>query len=161
VEISLGVLYAQNGRPDDAVRLYDTALRQDPRSDLIANNLAMLLVDTKRDPGSLDRAKELAARFSTSDNPQLLDTYGWVLYKRGEAAGALMALQAASSKAPNLPVLWYHLGMVQLSSGQTDAARDSLTRSLKSGQAFSGMEEAKAALAKLARQGSGGDTAKS
>jgi predicted Zn-dependent protease len=160
VEVSLGVLYQQNGRPDDAVRLYDSALRQDPQSDLIANNLAMLLVDTKRDPGSLERAKQLAARFSTSDNPQLLDTYGWVLYRHGEAAGALTALQAASSKAPNVPVLWYHLGMAQLSSGQTDAARDSLTRSLKSGQAFSGMEEAKAALDKLAKQGSG-DTVKS
>jgi cellulose synthase operon protein C len=135
-------------------------LRQDPQSDVIANNLAMLLVDTKRDPGSLERAKELAAHFSTSNNPQLLDTYGWVLYRSGEAAGALTALQAASSKAPNLPVLWYHLGMAQLLSGQTEAARDSLTRSLKSGQTFSGVEEAKAALAKLARSGSG-DTAKS
>jgi tetratricopeptide (TPR) repeat protein len=160
LEMSLGVLYQQNGRPDDAVRLYDAALRQDPQSDVIANNLAMLLVDTKRDPGSLERAKELAAHFSTSNNPQLLDTYGWVLYKSGEAAGALTALQAASSKAPNLPVLWYHLGMAQLLSGQTEAARDSLTRSLKSGQTFSGVEEAKAALAKLARSASG-DTAKS
>jgi predicted Zn-dependent protease len=160
LEMALGVLYQQNGRPDDAVRLYDTALRQDPKSDVIANNLAMLLVDTKQDPGSLERAKQLAARFSGSNNPQLLDTYGWVLYKRGEAAGALTALQAASSKAPNLPVLWYHLGMAQLLSGQTEAARDSLTRSLKSGQTFSGMEEAKAALGKLARQGSA-DSAKS
>jgi Tfp pilus assembly protein PilF len=119
----------------------------------------MLLVDTKRDPASLERAKELAARFSTSDNPQLLDTYGWVLYKRGEAASAVTALLAASSKAPNLAVLWYHLGMAQLLAGQPDAARDSLTRSLKSGQAFSGMEEARAALGKLAKPGS--ETAKS
>ena len=160
LEMALGVLYQQNGRPDDAVRLYDTALRQDPKSDVIANNLAMLLVDTKQDPNSLERAKQLAARFSGSNNPQLLDTYGWVLYKRGEAAGALTALQAASSKAPNLPVLWYHLGMAQLLSGQTQAARDSLTRSLKSGQSFSGIEAAKAALDKLARQGSG-ESAKS
>jgi tetratricopeptide (TPR) repeat protein len=153
LETMLGILYQQNGKPDDAIRLYDTALRQDPQSDVIANNLAMLLIDTKRDPASLERARQLAARFSTSNNPQLLDTYGWMLYRRGEANGAVTALQAASSKAPNLPVLWYHLGMAQLLSGQTEAARDSLTRSLKSGQHFSGIEEAKAALDKLVRQG--------
>jgi Tfp pilus assembly protein PilF len=71
-----------------------------------------------------------------------------------------MALQNASSRAPNLPVLWYHLGMAQLLAGQTAAARDSLTRSLQSGQNFAGMQEAKAALDKLARQGSR-DTVKS
>jgi Tfp pilus assembly protein PilF len=153
LEMSLAVLYQKNGKPDAAIQLYDTALRQDPQSDAIANNLAMLLVDSKRDPASLERAKNLAARFSTSSNPELLDTYGWVLYRRGEATGALTALQAASSKAPNAPVLWYHLGMAQLLSGQTAAARDSLNRSLKSGQSFPGMDEAKAALEKLGSQG--------
>jgi Tfp pilus assembly protein PilF len=153
LETSLAILYQKNGKPDAAIQLYDNALRQDPQSDAIANNLAMLLVDSKHDPASLERAKSLAARFSTSSNPELLDTYGWVLYRRGETAGALTALQAASSKAPNAPVLWYHLGMAQLLSGQTAAARDSLNRSLKFGQSFAGMDEAKAALEKLGRQG--------
>jgi tetratricopeptide (TPR) repeat protein len=161
LETTLGVLYQQNGKPDDAIRMYDSALRQDPQSDVLANNLAMLLVDAKRDPASIERAKRLAARFSNSDNPQLLDTYGWVLYKGGEATNAVTALQAASSKAPDLPVLWYHLGMAELLSGQTQAARESLTRSLKSGQNFSGMEEAKATLDKLARQSSGDTATKS
>jgi tetratricopeptide (TPR) repeat protein len=153
LEMSLAVLYQKNGKPDAAIQLYDTALNKDPQSDAIANNLAMLLVDSKHDPISLERAKTLAARFSTSNNPELLDTYGWVLYRRGDATNALTALQSASSKAPNVPVLWYHLGMAQLLSGQTAAARDSLTRSLKFGQSFPGMDEAKAALQKLDRQG--------
>jgi tetratricopeptide (TPR) repeat protein len=160
LETMLGLVYQQNGKADEAIQLYDTALRQDPKSDVIANNLAMLLVDTRRDAASLERANSLTARFSTSNNPQLLDTYGWVLYKRGEANGAVAALQSASSKAPNQPVLWYHLGMAQLLAGQTEAARDSLTRCLKSGASFSGIQEAKAALDKLGKQRSG-DTAKS
>ncbi len=42
--------------------------------------------------------------------------------------------------------------MAQALAGQTDAARDSLTRSLKSGKNFTGMDEAKATLDKLADQ---------
>jgi predicted Zn-dependent protease len=154
LQTALGMLYQRDGRPDAAIQVYDAALLRNPRADLVANNLAMLLVDTKQDPASLERAKQLAVRFSTSNNPQLLDTYGWVLYKHGEATGAVTALQNASSQAPNLPVLWYHLGMAQLLAGQTAAARDSLAHSLQSGQNFSGMQEAKAALDKLAKQGS-------
>ena len=149
LEMSLAVLYQKNGKADAAIQLYDNALRKDPQSDAIANNLAMLLADSRHDSASLDRANALAARFSSSPNPELLDTYGWILYRRGEAAGALNALQTASSKAPNVPVLWYHLGMAQLLSGQKAAARDSLNRSLKSGQNFPGMDDAKAALEKL------------
>jgi len=46
----------------------------------------------------------------------------------------------------------YHLGMAQALAGQPDAARDSLSRSLKSGKDFNGIAEAKAALDKLANQ---------
>jgi Tfp pilus assembly protein PilF len=73
-----------------------------------------------------------------------------VLYKRGESAAAVAALQTAVSKTSNSPISLYHLGMAQASAGQDDAARDSLSRSLKSGKNFSGMDEAKATLDKLA-----------
>ena len=43
--------------------------------------------------------------------------------------------------------------MAQASAGQAEAARDSLTRSLKSGKNFSGMDEAKATLEKIATVG--------
>jgi Tfp pilus assembly protein PilF len=99
----------------------------------------------------LDRAKELSQRFSASTNPAFLDTYGWVLYKRGESAAAVTVLQTALSKTPESPVFLYHLGMAQASVGQDDAARNNLSRSLKSGQAFSGMDEARATLTKLAK----------
>jgi tetratricopeptide (TPR) repeat protein len=158
LEIALGGFYERNGKTDEAMQVYENALRRNPQADFIANNLAMLLVDTKQDPASLERAKQLSARFSTSSNAQLLDTYGWVLYKKGEATAAIAALQSASAKAPDLPVLWYHLGMAQALAGQPDAARGSLARSLKSGESFSGIDQAKATLDKLAKQAPG-DTA--
>jgi cellulose synthase operon protein C len=110
----------------------------------------MLLVTYKKDPQSLDHAKSLATRFATSTNAAFLDTYGWVLYKRGESGAAVAALQTALAKLPDSPTSLYHLGMAQASAGQPDAARDSLTRSLKTGRSFTGMGEAKATLDKLA-----------
>jgi tetratricopeptide (TPR) repeat protein len=147
----LAVLFERQGKPDDAAGVYEAALRRDPKSDVVNNNLAMLLVTYKKDPASLERAKELSARFASSSNPNYLDTYGWVLYKRGDAAAAVAALQAAAAKTPDSPVSLYHLGMAEALAGQSDAARETLTRSLRSGRDFSGMEEARATLDKLGK----------
>jgi len=155
----LAGLYERLGKPDSAIQVYEAALRRDPQSDMAANNLAMLLVNYRKDQPSLDRAKSLAARFSASANGELLDTYGWVLYKRGESPAAVAALQQALLKTPDSPVSLYHLGMAQAAAGQHDAARDNLTRSLKSGKNFAGMAEAKATLDELAKLPSSGPSA--
>ena len=152
LETELALLYERIGKSDDAIEVYEASLRRNPNSDTIANNLAMLLVNHRADQASLDRAKLLSARFSASANADFLDTYGWVLFKRGDAGAAVTALQSALSKTPDSPVSLYHLGMAQALAGQSDAARDNLTRSLKSGKNFSGMDEAKATLDKLANQ---------
>jgi tetratricopeptide (TPR) repeat protein len=151
LETELASLYERLTKYDDAVQVYETALRRNPKSDVIANNLAMLIVTYKKDPASLDRAKALSARFADSTNSAFLDTYGWVLYKRGEGAAAVAALQNSAAKTPDSPVLLYHLGMAQAMAGQAEAARDNLMRSLQSGKQFSGMDEAKAELDKLAK----------
>jgi predicted Zn-dependent protease len=138
------------GKFNEAMQVYEAALLKNPHSDLSANNLAMLLITYKTDRLSLDRAKQLSERFSASPNPEFLDTYGWVLYKRGESEAAIAALQSALSRTPESPVSLYHLGMAQASAGQAAAARDNLARSLKAGKNFYGMGEAKATLDKLA-----------
>jgi tetratricopeptide (TPR) repeat protein len=150
LQTPLAQLFERAGKPDEAIGIYEDELRKNRDDDVAANNLAMLLITYKSDPQSLDRAKSLSARFAASSNPDFLDTYGWVLYKHGEPAAAVAALQTALSKAPDSPSSLYHLGMAQASAGQADAARDSLTRSLQSGKSFSGMDEAKATLDKLA-----------
>ncbi len=147
----LAALYVRNGNADLAIQVYENALRRNPAADVAANNLAMLLVTYRKDQRSLDRAKDLTARFASSVNASFLDTYGWVLYKRGEAAAAVATLQDVLAKEPNQPVALYHLGMAQALAGQSAAARDSLTHALESGRNFAGIEEAKATLDKLAK----------
>jgi Tfp pilus assembly protein PilF len=154
LETDLASLYERSGKTDAAIQVYENALKRDPKSDVASNNLAMLLVTYKTDPASLERAKQLSSRFASSTNPNYLDTYGWVLYKRGEAAQAVTVLQSARSAlgtTSDSPIALYHLGMAEALAGQSDAARDSLSRSLRSGKNFTGMDEAKATLDKLAK----------
>ena len=93
----------------------------------------------------------MTERFASSRNPALIDTCGWVLYKRGEYADAVTALQKAVDKAPRAPELLYRLAMAQLKSGARDSARTNLDQALKSGAAFSGSDEAKKTLEELKR----------
>jgi predicted Zn-dependent protease len=121
-----------------------------------ANNLAMLLVTFKKDAASVARAKSLSARFADSTNPSYLDTYGWVLFKNGEAAASVPILERVVSKAPNAPVALYHLGMAQSRNGSNAQALGNLSRAVNSGAKFSGLDEAKATLDELAKLPSGG-----
>ena len=150
LQLALATLYDGKGQPEEAARIYEVMLQRNPHADVAANNLAMLLVTRRSDAASLERAGELVARFAQSPNPDFLDTYGWVLYKRGDAAAAVVALRGVVAKAPESPVGLYHLGMAQVQAGQIDGARDNLSHALKSGRPFPGMDEAKLALERLA-----------
>jgi Tfp pilus assembly protein PilF len=153
LQLALATLYETKGQPDEAARVYEAVLHSNPHADVAANNLAMLLVTHRSDAASLERAGQLAARFAQSSNPDFLDTYGWVLYKRGDAAAAVVALRGVVAKAPESPVGLYHLGMAQAQAGQTEGARDSLTQALESGKPFPGRNEARLALERLAGRG--------
>jgi tetratricopeptide (TPR) repeat protein len=147
----LATMLERQGKPEEAIGEYEEIVRGYPRSEIAANNLAMLLATYKKDAASLDRAKELSARFANSANPSYLDTYGWVLFKRGEAAASVPILARVVEKAPNAVVPRFHLGMAQSQAGDNLDARDNLTRAVNSGAQFTGLDEAKSTLDKLAK----------
>jgi tetratricopeptide (TPR) repeat protein len=148
--LQMALYYESVKRLDDAIREYESAVHTNPQSEVAANNLAMLLVTYKTDAASLDRAKALSARFSDSSNASFLDTYGWVLYKHGEAAASVPVLERVVAKAPDAPVALYHLGMAQSQAGSSTQARENLQRAVNSGTNFAGIDEARATLDKLA-----------
>ena len=149
--VQLASLLEQTGKTDEAIAEYDELVRRYPKSEVAANNLAMLLATYKKDRASLDRAKELSARFADSSDPSYLDTYGWVLFKRGDAANSVPVLARVVDKVPDAAVARYHLGMAQSLAGDNLHARENLQRAVNSGAHFSGLDEAKAALDKLAK----------
>jgi putative PEP-CTERM system TPR-repeat lipoprotein len=146
IAVDLGTLYTGQDRPGDAIAVYERVLERDPNNLIAANNLAMILVTNRSDAASLERAEKLAVRFAESDNPAFLDTYGWVLYKRGRYAEAIVPLAKAVAKVPQAQEIHYHLGMAQLKAGKTAEASKSLEAALKGEQSYPGKDEAAAAL---------------
>lgn len=147
----LASLLEQTGKADEAIAEYEELLHRYPKSEVAANNLAMLLATYKKDRANLDRAKELSARFAESSDPSYLDTYGWVLFKRGDATNSVPVLARVVAKVPDAAVARYHLGMAQSLAGDNVHARENLQRAVNSGAHFSGLDEAKATLDKLAK----------
>lgn len=142
--------YEEQGKIDAAVAGYETLYKDNPRAQqLAANNLAMLLVTYRTDQASLDRARDLTSTFVTSDNGALLDTVGWVRFKRGEFKQALPPLERAVERAPDSRLIRYHLAMTQLQLGLRDRARDNLESVLSGTATFQGADEARTALASL------------
>ncbi len=145
----LALIYERHGRVDDSIALYEASYRQNPHSQALANNLAMLLVTYKTDRASLDRARDLSAAFASSTDGNFLDTNGWVRFKRGEYTEALPVLERAAARSPDSRQVRYHLGMAELHMGQTARARSDLEAALTGSANFAGSDEARATLAAL------------
>src|SRR5205807_10637380 len=120
------------------------------------NNLAYLYAERLND---VDKAYDLArqARDLQGHDPAVGDTFGWVLYKRGDFQQSLPILQESAQKIPDNPEIHFHLGMTAYMMGQTDLARVALQKAARATEDFPGMDEAKRRLALLDR-GSGAST---
>ncbi len=141
---------SESGQVEPAIQEYEAILKLNPRAVLAANNLAALLADQKGDAQSLERALALSRDFEKrAPNPYFLDTLGWVHLKMGHRHDAIRVMQQAVSKAPDHPVLNYHLGIAYYQAGQAKEARTYLEKAVHSGKAFAGAEEARSVLSSL------------
>lgn len=151
--IELAALHERLGEPDAAIAQYESWIRRDAKSEIAANNLAMLLISHRRDHDSLARAASLTGRFNNSGNPAFLDTYAWVRYVQGNFAAAVPPLQRAVDLAPRSPLLRARLGLAQFRAGQRAAAKSNLETAFRQAPRLQGLDEARAALAELQRGG--------
>jgi len=149
MSVELATLYEKQGRVDDAITELDTTYKRNPKVQAVANNLAMLLATYKTDKANLDRARDLTAPFATATDPNLLDTHGWVRFKRGEYAEALPVLERALERKPDSGEIRFHAAMAELRAGQRERARDNLQSALAGSGKFVGSDEARAVLASL------------
>jgi len=127
----LGLLLAGQKRYDDAIAAYQRGLDAHPHAALLANNLAMLLVTERNDDASRQRALEIVATLTQSNDPAVLDTVGWVYYRAGRIDDAKIYLARAVAALPNAPLLRYHQARVLADSGDANGARMALTEALK------------------------------
>lgn len=124
------------------VRLEDLLKRQ-PENAAALNNLAWAYQQVK-DPRALATAEQ--ALKLAGDNPNVIDTLGWMLVEQGNTARALPLLQKASGLAPNATEIRYHLAFGLQKSGDKQGARKELTTLLASNKPFPEQEQARALL---------------
>jgi tetratricopeptide (TPR) repeat protein len=148
----LANILASRGRVDEALAVYEEAHRVNPSSQMIARNLALMLVTYHSDRASLERAARLTGGFASSNDGTLLDTNGWVRVKRGEYKEALPVLVRAVERAPDSMEIRYHLGIAEMHAGESARARQDLEMAVSHSQKTSWSNDARLALASLTTQ---------
>ncbi|MCB2173674.1 VanZ family protein [bacterium] len=115
--------YEQDGQYELAKEHYLRAVAAGNTSGGLYNDLAWLEVELLAgDPAVAHRYAALAVR-QRPDNPAILDTYGWTLYRLGRLDEALSALSRARELDPTIFCIDYHLGAVHQALGNREKAR--------------------------------------
>ncbi|MDD4914144.1 MAG: tetratricopeptide repeat protein [Methylococcales bacterium] len=121
LSLALAGWYDENGDTNGARPLYEKLWEKYPDSNVISNNLANILLNSKSDT-DIARGIALAQRFKESENPDYQDTYAWSLVKSEQGAKAVPLLKALITKLPELADIHHHLGVAYLISGQRNLA---------------------------------------
>ena len=109
---------------DAAIANYRKALAITPNNVLLLNNLAFLLAET---PDMADEALKYAqqAMQLQPESPAVLDTIGWVYYRKGIYRTAVDYLTNAVKK-DSTPLRRYHLAMSYMKAGEEQKGRELL-----------------------------------
>jgi tetratricopeptide (TPR) repeat protein len=107
---------------DGAIEIYELLYEENSASPIIANNLASLLATYRTDEASLERAFTVARRLRGATRAPFQDTYGWILFRRGDAEEALTYLEPAAQTLDRDPIVQYHLGRIYEELGRADDA---------------------------------------
>jgi len=129
-----------------ALAQYEIILKS--RNDIpeVLNNTAWLVKDT-----DLGRALTLATKAMQlqPNSPDISDTLGMLLMKKGDAKGALTVLQQAHTIEPSSGEISYHLALVLSSLGRKSDAKQLIQKALAKDENFADAAEAKKLLQRL------------
>ena len=144
----LGVIYDARKRFDLSEKHYRAALAINPEFAPAANNLAYILSEQNT---NLDEAMTFAqtAKEKLPDSPYVMDTLGWIYYKKGLYDLAIIEFSDSLAKIPDNAEVIYHLGMAYYKKGDTERARVELEKALSLNENFAGAEEARKILAQI------------
>jgi tetratricopeptide (TPR) repeat protein len=114
---------------------------------IASNNLAWIYADSGT---NLDAALALAqaAVAKVPDTPELMDTLGWVYYKKNLPKLAIPLFERCVARAPRDASYHHHLGLAYLQSGDQAKGRAALQRALEAKPDARTAEEIRAELAK-------------
>lgn len=131
---SIGDCYYGQKNLTDAFKAYDNALTLHPDNTLALNNYAYFLSENG---GDLDRAAEMSLRSldgENSSNATYLDTYAWILHKKGANEEArkyqASAVEEAAKEGNEHAELYEHYGDILAALGEKSEALDAYAKAL-------------------------------
>lgn len=133
-----------------AEKFFREALDAAPE-DLDATNSLALALCEQSDPNKVKQALQYATANiqRQGNNRDFLATYGWALYKSGDADGALKALQQSIADGRMVSATAYFIAVIKNEQGDTATAKKLLQMALSNSSPFSKRAAAEALLAKL------------
>lgn len=144
--MGIGALLEQQGNRKEARQSYEQVLAVQPDFAAAANNLAWLIAEEPQP--DLGEALRLAmiAKEQLPDEVHIIDTLGWVHYKRKSYGLARNEFAQAVEKQPDMPILRYHLALALFGEGKKQQAVKELETALRGKGDFAEKQEAQALL---------------
>lgn len=134
IHLKLATIYQQQKDNKQAETHYKAILAEQPNNVLALNNLAFLY-SQQNDPQAIELAKK--AYEKAPESAAVLDTYGYILVKQGQAAEGLAVLEKAASLVPKANDIQYHLAEAYVANDSKQKALDILETIVKAEQDFS------------------------
>lgn len=119
----LASVYMNAGEIDRATEFHIAYVQKHPDDVRMINNLA-LLYQERNNPKALEFAER--ARKLNPQNASVLDTYGWILVQRGDAAKGLRYLREAQTRAAKQLDVRYHIAVALNKLGRNKEAKQEL-----------------------------------
>jgi len=125
----LGDIQAMRGSNAEALENFRKLIESNTANAQALNNFAYLLAEHANKPEEALKYAEKAVE-SAPNNPDYVDTLGWILYRKGLYGQALPKLRQAAMTGKN-PVAKYHLAMAYGKAGDVQKGRTVLAEALK------------------------------
>ncbi|MCG7897358.1 MAG: PEP-CTERM system TPR-repeat protein PrsT [Candidatus Thiodiazotropha weberae] len=145
-KLALAMILQTNEKPEDAIKLYDELLSDEPDNVIALNNAALLVYEKNPEKG-LDFARRAYDRVGDS-SLAVIDTYAWLTFREGDSKSALNLLEPIIHRATD-PSIRYHYAAVLKAQGRNKEAREILQAILDNNQQFEESSEAKQLLSEL------------
>lgn len=121
--------YMKAGRTEQAIAAYRKVLELNPNSPVALNNLAFLLSEQGTDLDEALRLVKLAIQ-KLPGEPEILDTAGWIYFRKNDLATALRIYEGLVSKHASNSGFRFHYAAVLQKLGRKAQARAELEAAL-------------------------------
>ncbi|MFP4390703.1 MAG: tetratricopeptide repeat protein, partial [Desulfococcaceae bacterium] len=130
IRFRLGVVYDQWDRKTDSIEMMKTVIDMDPKNANALNYLGYTYADMGIRLDEAERLIREALKYKPDDG-YIIDSLGWVFYRRGDYETALVHLLRATELAPDDPVILEHVGDAYHKLDEPEKALEYYRRSLE------------------------------